>query len=161
MCRTRLACLVSLAVLSGLAPPASAQSSFPIAVDQRVRLWTDAADAVTGRVTAVTPATVQLSVDGRNQVTVATRSVRRVEVSRGQSTTRGAGFRKGAIRGAIILASISAVSAMLQHEQVGEDGATVAEAALLGIWSGGLFGGLIGGGIGAARAGEQWEQVWP
>ncbi len=59
MCRTRIACLVVLAVLSGLAPPASAQSSLPIAVDQRVRLWTDAADAVTGRVTAVTPATVQ------------------------------------------------------------------------------------------------------
>jgi hypothetical protein len=49
----------------------------------------------------------------------------------------------------------------LQHDQVGEDGATVTEAALLGIWSGGLFGGLIGGAIGAARSGDQWEQAWP
>ena len=160
MCRTRLVCLVVLAALSGLAAPASAQSSLPIAVDQRVRLWTDAADAVTGRVTAVTPATVQLSVEDREPVTVATSSVRRVEISRGQ-TSRGAGFKKGAIRGAIILGAILAVSGAFQHEQVGEDGATVTEAALLGLWSGGLFGGLIGGGIGAARAGDQWEQVWP
>ena len=161
MCRTRLACLVSLAVLAGVAPPASSQSSLPIAVDQRVRLWTDAADAITGHVAAVTPSTVQLSVDGRGPVTVATRSVRRVEISRGQSTTRGAGFRKGAIRGAIIMGALGAILLPLQHEQVGEDGATVAEAVALGLWSGGLFGGLIGGGIGAARAGEQWEQVWP
>ena len=87
-------------------------------------------------------------------------AVRRVEVSRGQ-TTRGQGFKKGALWGAVIIASISAVSGALQHEQVGDDGATVTEAARLGIWSGGLFGGLIGGAIGAARAGDQWEQVWP
>ena len=160
MRRPRLVCLVVLAVLSGLAPPASAQSSLPIAVDQRVRLWTDAADAVIGRVTAVTPATVQVAVDDRDPVTVATTTVRRVEISRGR-TSRGAGFRKGAIRGAIILAAIGAVSGAVQHEQVGEDGATVTEAALLGVWSGGLFGGLIGGAIGAARSGDRWEQVWP
>ena len=160
MRRPRPLCLVVLAVLSGLAPPASAQSSLPIAVDQRVRLWTDAADAVTGRVTAVTPSTAQVAVDGRDPVTIATTAVRRVEISRGR-TSRGAGFRKGAIRGAISLAAIAAVSGALQHEQVGEDGATVTEAALLGIWSGGLFGALIGGGIGAARAGDDWQQVWP
>lgn len=160
MRRPRPLCLVVLAVLSGLAPSASAQSSLPIAVDQRVRLWTDAADAVTGRVTAVTPSTAQVAVEDRDPVTIANSAVRRVEISRGR-TSRGAGFRNGAIRGAIILAAISAVSGALQHEQVGEDGATVTEAALLGIWSGGLFGGLIGGGIGAARAGDRWEQVWP
>ena len=160
MRRPRPVCFVVLVMLCGLVHSAFAQSTFPIAVDQRVRLWTDAPDAVTGRVAAVTPATVQVAVDGREPVTVANTAIRRVEISRGRST-RGAGFRKGAIRGAIILAAISAVSAALQHEQVGEDGATVAEAALLGIWSGGLFGGLIGGGIGAARAGDRWEQVWP
>ena len=160
MRRTRLVCLVVLAVLSGLAPPASAQSSLPIAIDQRVRLWTNAAEAVTGRVTAVTPATVHIAVDDRDPVSVAVTSVRRVEISRGR-TSRGAGFRKGALRGAIIMGVLGAILLPLQREEVGEDGATVTEAALLGIWSGGLFGGLIGGGIGAARAGDRWEQVWP
>ena len=140
--------------------PCAAQSPLPIAVDQRVRLWTDAADAVVGRVAAVTPQSVQVAVAGVEPITVATAAVRRVEISRGQ-TTRGQGFRKGALWGAVILASISAVSGALQHEQVGDDGATVTEAALLGIWSGGLFGGLIGGAIGAARAGDRWEQVFP
>ena len=140
--------------------PGAAQSTLPVAVDQRVRVWTDAADAVVGRVSAVTPQTVQVSVSGIEPVTVAATAIRRVEISRGQ-TSKGQGFKKGALWGAIILASIGAVSGALQHEAVGEDGATVAEAALLGIWSGALFGGLIGGAIGAARAGDQWEQVWP
>jgi hypothetical protein len=160
MRRPRPVCLVVLAVLSGLAPPASAQSNLPIAVDQRVRLWTDAADAVTGRVTAVTPATAQVAVDGRDPVTIATTAVRRVEISRGR-TSRGVGFRKGAIRGALIMGALGAISLGLQHEQVGEEGSSVAKAAALGVWSGGLFGGLIGGAIGAARAGDRWEQVWP
>lgn len=140
--------------------PCAAQSPLPVSVDQRVRLWTDAADAVVGRVAAVSPQSVQIAVSGVEPITVATTAVRRVEVSRGQ-TSRGQGFKKGALWGAIILGSIGAVSLAFQHEQVGEDGATVAEAAALGIWSGGLFGGLIGGGIGAARSGDRWEQVWP
>ena len=140
--------------------PGAAQSALPVAVDQRVRLWTDAADAVVGRVVAVNPQSVQIAVADLDPVSVATKAVRRAEVSRGQ-TSKGQGFKKGALWGAIILASIGAISGGLQHEQVGEDGATVAEAALLGIWSGALFGGLIGGAIGAARAGDQWEQVWP
>lgn len=160
MRRTPLVCLVVLALLCGLAPPASAQSSLPIAIDQRLRLWTDAADAVTGRVTAITPATVQVAVDDRDPVTVSTTMVRRVEISRGR-TSRGAGFRKGAIRGAIIMGALGALSLGLQHEQVGEDGSSVGEAVALGLWSGGLFGALIGGGIGAARSGDRWEQIWP
>ena len=140
--------------------PCAAQSALPIAVDQRVRLWTDAADAVVGRVAAVTPQSVQIAAAGVDPITVATPAVRRVEVSRG-TTSRGAGFRKGALRGALILGAIGAVLSALQHEQIGDDGATVAEAAALGLWSGGLFGGLIGGAIGASRAGERWEQVYP
>ena len=159
MRRSLLVCALIVAV--ACTPlPCAAQSSLPIAVDQRVRLWTDAADAVVGRVAAVTPQSVQIAVADVDPITVAATAGRRVEVSRG-TTSRGAGFRKGALRGALILAAIFAVSGALQHEQVGEDGATVAEAAALGIWSGGLFGGLIGGAIGAARAGDQWEQVWP
>ncbi len=150
----------ALVLVLGVAGPAVAQTGLPIGVDQRVRLWTDAADAVTGRVTEVTPATVQVAMDGRDPVTVATSTVRRVEISRGQPS-RGAGFRKGAIRGAIIMGALGAISLALQHEQVGEDGSSAGKAAALGAWSGGLFGGLIGGGIGAARAGDRWEQVWP
>jgi hypothetical protein len=140
--------------------PAAAQAALPISVNQRVRLWTDASDALVGRVVMVSPQTVQVEVTGVEPITVATTTVRRLEVSRGQ-TTKGQGLKKGALWGAIILASIGAVSGALQHDQVGDDGATVAEAALLGIWSGALFGGLIGGAIGAARAGDNWEQVWP
>jgi hypothetical protein len=150
--------LIAVIVFTPL--PGAAQSSLPIAVNQRVRLWTDASDAIVGRVTLVNPQTVQVEVTGVEPITVATSAVRRVEVSRSQ-TTKGQGFKKGALWGAIILASIGAVSGGLQHEQVGDDGATVAEAALLGIWSGALFGGLIGGAIGAARSGDQWQQVWP
>ena len=140
--------------------PGAAQPVLPIAIDQRVRLWTDAADAVVGRVTAVTPQSVHIAVTGADPVIVATAAVRRVEVSRGH-TSRGAGFRRGAIGGALVLGSIGAGLSALQHEQIGDDGATVAEAAALGIWSGGLFGGLIGGAIGAARSGDRWEHVWP
>ena len=140
--------------------PSAAQSSLPIAVDQRVRLWTDAADAVVGRVAAVTPQSVQIAAAGGDPITVATTAVRRVEVSRG-TTSRGAGFRKGALRGALILGALGAVLLPLQRGEVGDDGATVAEAVALGLWSGGLFGGLIGGAIGAARAGDRFEQVWP
>ena len=151
---------VLVAVMVCAPVPGAAQSPLPIAVDQRVRLWTDAAGAVVGRVSAVNAQTVQVSAPGAEPITVATGSIRRVEISRGQ-TSKGQGFKKGALWGGIILASIGAVSLGLQHEQVGEDGATVTEAALLGIWSGALFGGLIGGAIGAARAGDRWEQVWP
>jgi len=158
--RRPLVCLVVLGVMSGLAPQASAQSSLPIAVDQRVRIWTDAANATTGRIIAVTPNTVRVAADGGDEASLAVAAIRRVEISRGR-TSRGTGFKRGALRGALILASIGAVSNALQHEQIGEDGATVTEAALLGIWSGGLFGGLIGGAIGAARSGDRWEQAWP
>jgi hypothetical protein len=154
--------LVRFAIIGSLSVsvPAAAQAPLPIAVDQRVRIWTDAADAAIGRVTTVNRDAVQLAPDDGDPTTVAASAIRRVEISRGR-TTRGAGFKKGAIRGALILAAIGAVSSALQHEQIGEDGATVTEAALLGIWSGGLFGGLIGGAIGAARSGDRWEQLWP
>ena len=139
--------------------PCAAQSPLPIAVDQRVRLWTDAADAIVGRVATVTPQFVQIAVAEGDPITVTRPAVRRIEVSQGRAL-RGAAFRRGAIRGALILGAILAVSGALQHEQVG-DGATAAEAAALGLWSGGLFGGLIGGGISAARRGDVWQQVWP
>jgi hypothetical protein len=153
--------LVSLFVgISVLTATASAQSTLPIAVDQRVRLWTAAAEAITGRVTAISRDTLQIAVDGRDQTTVAVTTVRRVDVSRGQQS-KAAGARKGAIRGALISGAIGAVLLALQHDNVGEDGSSVGKAVALGAWSGGIFGGLIGAGVGAARAGEHWEHVWP
>ena len=152
--------IVFLLALSQLTAPLAAQSKLPVAIDQRVRLWTAAAEAVTGRVVAVTPETVQVAADGQTPVTVAVATVRRVEVSRG-GKTKGAGAKKGALWGAIISGTIGAISLGLQHDAVGEDGSSVGEAVALGLFSGALFGGLIGAGIGAARAGEKWEQVFP
>ena len=152
--------IVTALLLCAGAAPAAAQSNLPIAVDQEVRLWTDAADAVVGRVAVVTPQSVQIAVAGAEPITVATTAVRRVEVNHG-TRSRGAGFRRGALRGALILGGLGAVLLPLQRGEVGDDGATVGEAVALGLWSGGLFGGLIGGAIGASRAGDRWEQVWP
>jgi hypothetical protein len=149
-----------LAACCAFAAHAAAQSKLPVTVDQRVRVWTAAAEAVTGRVVAATPETLQISAEGKEPVTVAVTAVRRIEVSRG-GTSKGAGARKGALWGAIISGAIGAALLPLQRGEVGDDGASVGEAVALGAWSGGLFGGLIGAGVGAARAGEKWEQVWP
>jgi hypothetical protein len=142
-----------------LAAPVVAQSSLPVSVDQRVRVET-AGTTVTGRVLSVTPDGLRLAADEQAQVTIAAATVRRVEVSRGQ-TSRGASAKKWAIRGAVISGVLGAISLGLQHETVGENGSSVGKAAALGAWSGGLFGGLIGAGIGASRGGDRWEQVWP
>jgi hypothetical protein len=147
-------------LICGSSMPASAQSLLPIASGQRVRIWTAAAEAVTGRVAAVTRDTVQIDVDGRDRTTVAALTIRKIETS-GGGKSRGAGAKKGAIRGALIAGAIGAVALGLQHDEVGDDGASVGEAVALGLWSGALFGGAIGAGIGAAHAGEKWTQVFP
>ena len=139
---------------------AAAQTALPISVDERVRVWTSAPEAVTGRIVSVSADGLEISNASGAPVRVARPALTRIEVSRGV-TSKGAGARKGAIWGAIILAGAGAVLAGLQHDQIGEDGSSVGHAAALGAWSGGLFGGLIGAGVGAARAGERWEQVWP
>ena len=125
-----------------------------------MRLWTAAAEAITGKVVAATPDTVEIALDNGARTTVVVRTVRRVDVSRG-GKSRGAGARKGALWGAIIAGAAGAILSIASREELGEDGASVGEAAALGAWSGGLFGGLIGSGIGAARAGEHWETVFP
>ena len=51
--------IVVLTAVSLLTAPLAAQPKLPVAIDQRVRLWTEAAEAVTGRVVAVTPALVE------------------------------------------------------------------------------------------------------
>ena len=147
-------------VVCGLSANASAQSTFPIAVDERVRVWTSSQEAITGRVASLAADGFEVANDGATPVRVARSAVTKIEVSRGVTST-GAGAKKGALWGAIISGAAGAVLLALQHEQVGEGGSSVGKAAALGAWSGGLFGGLIGAGVGAARAGENWEQVWP
>ena len=153
--------LVSLvAGMCGLASTVWAQAALPIAVDQRVRVWTAAPAAITGRVVAVDANAFDVSDEGRAPVRIARATVKRLEVSRG-GTSKGAGARKGALWGAIIAGGLGAISLGLQHDTVGDNGSSAGKAAALGAFSGGLFGGLIGAGIGATRAGENWEQVWP
>ena len=150
----------SAAAICCLTAQVVAQPALPIAVDQRVRVWTSAPVAITGRVTAMNAGGFEVTEEGRVPVSVARVSVQRLEVSRG-GKSKGAGAAKGALRGAIIGGAAGAILAALQHDQIGEDGSSAGEAAAPGAWSGGLFGGLIGAGVGAARAGEHWEQVWP
>ena len=157
MTRTLLAFVVGIC---GVSVTAAAQSNLPMAVDQRVRVWTAAPEAITGRVASVSADGFEVANEGGAPVRVARAAVKKIEVSRG-GRSRGAGATRGALRGAIIGAVAGAVLGGLQHEDIGEDGSSVGKAAALGAWSGGLFGGLIGAGVGAARAGERWEQVWP
>ena len=145
--------------LCGVSATAAAQSNLPIAVDQRVRVWTAAAEALTGRVTSISTDGFEVSNEGRAPVRVARATVKNIEVS-GGVTSKAAGAKKGALWGGLISAAAGAVLAGLQHEEIG-GGSSVGKAAALGAWSGGLFGALIGAGVGAARAGENWEQVWP
>ena len=157
MRRNVVMCVV---VAISLPAVAAAQTTLPVSVDQRVRVWTAASEAITGRVMSVSADGVEVSSESGPPLRVARPAVQRIEVSRGV-TSKGAGAMKGAIWGAIISGAAGAVLAGLQHEEIGESGSSVGHAAALGAWSGGLFGGLIGAGVGAARAGERWEQVWP
>jgi len=157
MTRALLAFVVGLC---GVSATAAAQSNLPIAADQRVRVWTAAPEAITGRVASISAEGFEVSDEGRAPVRIARAAVKKIELSRG-GTSKGAGAKKGALWGGLISAAAGAVLLGLQHEEIGEDGASVGKAAALGAWSGGLFGGLIGAGVGAARAGEKWEQVWP
>jgi hypothetical protein len=150
--------LVSFVVgICGLSATVLAQAALPIAVDQRVRVWTAAPAAVTGRVVSINAGGFEVSEDGRAPVMIARATVQRIEVSRGRESR----FKKYAIRGAIISGLLGAISLGLQHETVGDEGSSAGKAAALGAFSGGLFGGLIGGAIGAAKSADRWEQVWP
>ena len=138
----------------GLAANAFAQASLPVSIDQRVRLTIAGDSTRIGRVVSVTAQGVRLA-DADHDI--ATKNITRVEVSR----SRGSKAKMYAIRGAIISGAIGAISLGLQHDTVGEEGASVGKAAALGAFSGGLFGGLIGGAIGATKSADRWEQVWP
>ena len=144
---TRVLAVVAIAVAPSLA---FAQTTIPVAVDQRVRVTTDDSFRV-GRVVGTAADSLRISVEGKDATAIATASIRKVEVSRGRESK----VKKYAIRGAIISGLIGAILLPLQ------EGPGVGEAAALGAFSGGLFGGLIGGAIGATKGADRWEQVWP
>ena len=113
---------------------------------------------VTGRVEALTSDTLVLQPDGRTAaVSMPAAALIRIEISRGILSRKKSAWRH-AKWGAVIGAVPGSLSLGLQHEQVG-GGSSVAKAAALGAWSGGLFGGLVGAVVGAARPGENWERV--
>jgi hypothetical protein len=132
----------------------------PLVLDSgaRVRVSTSDRGKIIGRVDALTvDALVLRRDDDSTPLSLPVVSLTRVEVSRGVLSRRNSAWKK-ARWGALIGAVPGAVSLGLQHEQVG-DGSSVAHAAALGAWSGGLFGGSIGALIGAMWPAENWERV--
>src|SRR5690349_20815158 len=91
-------------ILCTVSIPAFAQSPPPVAVGQRIRIWTDAAEAIVGNVGAVDSSSLHIDRAGRDRTAIPLSAVRRVEVSRASSKSTGA--KKGAMRGAIIGAAI-------------------------------------------------------
>ena len=151
---------LTLIVIVSLCPvPLRAQAPPAIDVGARIRVWTSEMGTVTGRVEASTSETLVVQPDTKTaSVSMPVASLSRIEISRGLRSRKASAWKR-AKWGAAIGAVPGALSLALQHEQVG-GGASVAEAAALGAWSGGLFGGLIGAVVGSAHPGEIWERVW-
>ena len=143
----------------GFLPVVSMAEEQDVERGQRVRVTTTAGDRLTGRVGEKTSDALVVDLDDdRGSRSIPTVEVASVETSRSRSRSRGAWSK--AKWGAFIGAA-SGTTLGFQHEQVGEDGTSVAGAVALGVWSGGLFGGLIGAAIGALNPGEEWVKVNP
>jgi len=126
---------------------------------QRVRVTTTAGERLTGRVGEKTSDALVIEIDDDG----GSRSIPLVDV-----TTLETGRPRSRCQSAwstakwwALVGAASGLTLGFQHEQVGEDGSSFAEAAALGAWSGGLIGGLIGAWIGAASPGEEWVTVNP
>ena len=153
----RYAALVFLA-LACPADRASAQEK-DVERGDRVRVSTRNLDKKAGVVESAAPDVLSIRFDGElSSLSIPVAELTRIEVSQGPRGRCAAAWSKGKW-GALIGAVPGAISLALQHDQVGEDGSSAGEAALLGAWSGGLFGGLIGAAIGALSPGEAWEGV--
>src|SRR4029450_10324055 len=87
--------------ICGVPALAAAQTSLPVSVDQRVRVWTAAAEATTGRVTSISADGVEGANEGGAPVRIARTAVKKIEVSRG-GTSKGSGAKKGALWGGLI-----------------------------------------------------------
>lgn len=126
---------------------------------QRVRVTTTAGERLTGRVAGKTSDAFVIELDengGSRSIPLV--DVTSLETGRSRSRCRGAWSKA---KWWALIGAASGTTLAFQHEQVGEDGATVAEAAALGAWSGGLVWGLIGAWIGAVNPGEEWVKVSP
>lgn len=127
----------------------------------RVRVSTADADGITGRIEQINADSLLIELAGESRsLSVPFVDMTKIEVSRGRRS-RAQGAWTKAKWGALIGAVPGAISLGVGHEQVGENGSSVAEAVALGAFSGGLFGGLIGAAIGAISPGEAWEGVSP
>lgn len=125
----------------------------------RVRVSTADGDKITGRIEKLDADTLLIELNDESRtLSVPFVGMTQIEVSRGRRSRAQAAWTK-AKWGALIGAVPGAISLSMQHEQVGEDGSSIAEAVALGALSGGLFGGLIGAAIGAISPGEAWQAV--
>ena len=146
-------------LLLGFLPVLSMAEEQDVERGQRVRVTTTAGERLTGSVGEKTSEALVVELDDD----AGSRSIPLVDVTI-LETGRPQGRCQSAWSTAKWWALIGAASGLtlgFQHEQVGEDGSSFAEAAALGAWSGGLFGGLIGAWIGAANPGEEWLTVNP
>jgi hypothetical protein len=143
----------------GFLPFASFAEQQEVEPGERVRIKTTAGERLTGRAGETTSDALVIELDDdRGSRTISSAEVSSIETRRARSRSGGAWSKAkwGALIGAV-----SGTTLGFQHEQVGEDGASVGEAIALGVWSGGLMGGLIGASIGALSPGEEWVKVSP
>lgn len=144
----------------GFLPSGATAEEQDVERGQRVRLTTTAGDRLTGRVGEKTSDAIVIELDDDG----GSRSIPLVDAAsleNGHPLSRSKAAWSKAKWGALIGAVPGAISLGVQHEQVGEDGSSVAGAAALGAWSGGLLGGLVGAAIGALNPGEEWVKVNP
>lgn len=152
--RRTLPLLFALGCLAGSA----AAEGQDVERGQRVRVTITAGERLTGRVAEIASDALLLDLDDdRGSRSIPTVELENVETRGSRSRARGAWSK--AKWGALIGAIPGAISLGIQHDQVGEEGTSVAGAAALGVWSGGIFGGLIGAAVGALSPGEEWVSV--
>lgn len=143
----------------GFLPVVSIAEERDVERGERVRITTSAGDRWTGRVKETTSDAIVLDLDDESRA----RSILKEDVARlerGEPRRRSRAAWSKAKWGALV-GAVSGTTLGFQHEQVGEDGASVAEAVALGVWSGGIMGGLIGAAVGALSPGEEWVKVNP
>jgi hypothetical protein len=76
---TRNIVMLVVVAICGVPAVAAAQTALPISVDQRVRVWTSAPEAITGRVVSVSADGLELSNEGGAPLRVARPTVQRIE----------------------------------------------------------------------------------
>jgi hypothetical protein len=141
----------------GFLPSAALAEEQEVERGERVRIETTAGERLTGRARETTSDALVIELDDhRGSRTISSADVSSIETRRARSRSGGAWSKAkwGALIGAV-----SGTTLGFQHEQVGEDGASVGQAIALGVWSGGIMGGLIGAAVGALSPGEEWVKV--